>query len=267
MDENQLLTVQQYLETATGNLNAAKKLLSEMTGTEVVTEPGQTAAATKLQNPTMTPQGKVIEGVFDGQNMIGPDGKVYSVPANYASKSKLVEGDVMKLTIAPDGSFIYKQIGPIERERIVGVLSQDEETDRYHVLANNHAYKILLASVTYFKGEVGDEAIILKPKGSESQWAAVENIIKPLPGQVRKNQIETSDKPAPEETGEGAVADTLENPDVAEEATPEEPEAATEMNSSAGVADEPTAEEPMPTENSAEEAPKREDQQDQLEEI
>ena len=39
------------------------------------------------------------------------------------------------------------------------------------------------------------------------------------------------------------------------------------MNSSAGLADEPTAEEPMPTENSAEEAPTREDQQDQLEEI
>ncbi|MFH1426922.1 MAG: hypothetical protein ABIG60_00085, partial [Patescibacteria group bacterium] len=26
---------------------------------------------------------KIIEGVFDGENMIGPDGKQYSVPANY----------------------------------------------------------------------------------------------------------------------------------------------------------------------------------------
>ena len=59
--------------------------------------------------------GKIIEGQFDGQNMIGPDGKVYPVPANYASKSKLVEGDTLKLTIAQDGSFIYKQIGPVER--------------------------------------------------------------------------------------------------------------------------------------------------------
>ena len=59
--------------------------------------------------------GKVIEGVFDGQNMVGSDGKTYPVPANYASKSKLVQGDILKLTIAEDGAFLYKQIGPIPR--------------------------------------------------------------------------------------------------------------------------------------------------------
>ncbi|MBA4320115.1 MAG: hypothetical protein C0412_17080, partial [Flavobacterium sp.] len=52
-------------------------------------------------------KGKVIEGVFDGENMIGPDGKQYSVPSNYASKSKLVEGDILKLTITSRGNFIY----------------------------------------------------------------------------------------------------------------------------------------------------------------
>ena len=67
--------------------------------------------------------GKIIEGQFDGQNMIGPDGKVYPVPANYASKSKLVEGDTLKLTIAQDGSFIYKQIGPVERKKIIAKIS------------------------------------------------------------------------------------------------------------------------------------------------
>ncbi|MBU4432193.1 hypothetical protein KKD60_02860, partial [Patescibacteria group bacterium] len=40
-------------------------------------------------------EGKIVEGVFDGENMIGPDGKQYSIPANYASKSKLVEGDIL----------------------------------------------------------------------------------------------------------------------------------------------------------------------------
>src|SRR5471030_2263459 len=42
-------------------------------------------------------EGNVIEGTFDGQIMIATDGKQYPVPANYASKSKLVEGDVLKL--------------------------------------------------------------------------------------------------------------------------------------------------------------------------
>jgi hypothetical protein len=69
-------------------------------------------------------EGNIIEGVFDGENMIGPDGKQYSVPANYASKSKLIEGDILKLTITPNGTFVYKQIGPIERRRLVGVLEQ-----------------------------------------------------------------------------------------------------------------------------------------------
>ena len=68
----------------------------------------------------------VIEGTFDGQIMIGTDGKQYPVPANYASKSKLVEGDMLKLTITDNGTFLYKQIGPIERRHALGVVTQDE---------------------------------------------------------------------------------------------------------------------------------------------
>ena len=89
--------------------------------------------------------------------MISPDGKQYSVPANYASKSKLVEGDRLKLTIMPDGSFVYKQIGPVERVRLIGTLMRDESTNEYLVLSAERTFRVLLASVTYFKGEVGDE--------------------------------------------------------------------------------------------------------------
>lgn len=122
-------------------------------------------------------KGRVIEGVFDGQKMIGPDGKQYSIPANYISKSKLVEGDILKLTIDENGNFIYKQIGPVERERKVGKLIKDEVTDEFVVLAGGQAYKVIMASVTYFRGKEGDEVIFLVPKGSDSQWAAIENII------------------------------------------------------------------------------------------
>ncbi|MBI4090114.1 MAG: hypothetical protein HY421_01810, partial [Candidatus Kerfeldbacteria bacterium] len=125
-----------------------------------------------------TTDGKVIEGIFDGQNMVGPDGKMYSVPANYASKSKLVEGDRLKLTITGDGSFIYKQIGPIERQRLIGILTKDDVTNEYKAMAGDRTYRVLLASITYFKGDTGDEVVILVPKGKPSHWAAVENIIK-----------------------------------------------------------------------------------------
>jgi hypothetical protein len=121
---------------------------------------------------------RVVEGVFDGQNMIGSDGMQYTVPANYASKSKLVEGDIMKLTIAPNGSFIFKQIGPVERTRVVGTLAVDPETGDFVVFGDNRKWKVLKASITYYRGAVGDEVILLIPKNAPSHFAAVENIIK-----------------------------------------------------------------------------------------
>lgn len=122
--------------------------------------------------------GEVVEGVFNGVEMIGRDGKSYAVPQNYASKSKLVEGDLLKLTISTAGSFIYKQIGPVERERIRGTLAKDMERDAFVGLVGDRVYKLLLASVTYYHGDAADEVVLLVPKGGKSAWAAVENVIK-----------------------------------------------------------------------------------------
>ncbi len=122
-------------------------------------------------------EGNIVEGVFDGESMIGPDGKKYSVPANYASKSKLIEGDIMKLTITGGGTFIYKQIGPIERARVIGQLEKEAD-GAYYVAADGKRWRVLPASITYFKGQPGDEVVILVPKSGESRWAAVENIIR-----------------------------------------------------------------------------------------
>jgi hypothetical protein len=105
--------------------------------------------------------------------MVGPDGESYPVPANYASKSKLVEGDILKLTIADDGSFIYKQIGPVARKQIIGTLVQHDGT--YYVEANGREYRVLLASVTYFHAKVGDQISIIVPEDSpEAEWSAIE---------------------------------------------------------------------------------------------
>ncbi|MEK7105358.1 MAG: hypothetical protein AAB865_01605, partial [Patescibacteria group bacterium] len=93
---------------------------------------------------------RTIEGVFDGTNMVGSDGNVYNVPPNYASKSRLVEGDLMKLTIKKDGSFVFKQIGPIERKRVVGKLSEDVETGDYLCSSADGQWRLIRASVTYY---------------------------------------------------------------------------------------------------------------------
>jgi len=142
-----------------------------------LSQTGEEAGDSEITPQSGEETGKVIEGVFDGENMIGPDGKEYSVPANYASKSKLVEGDILKLTITRTGTFIYKQIGPIERMRIVGELKKGSDGD-FFVESEGRKWRVLDASVTYFKGNPGDETVILIPKTGESKWAAVENIIR-----------------------------------------------------------------------------------------
>lgn len=165
LPEKQVKRLRSLIQEAETNLAAAKELLISIIGDDgtVVTP----------RNSQEDVSGKVIEGVFDGQVMIGPDGKSYPVPANYASKSKLVEGDIMKLTIADDGGFVYKQIGPTPRRQIIGTLVQHDGA--YYVEANGREFRILLASVTYFRINVGDQVTIIIPEDNpEAVWAAVE---------------------------------------------------------------------------------------------
>jgi hypothetical protein len=119
----------------------------------------------------------VVEGVFNGENMIGPDGKEYGVPANYASKSKLVEGDMLKLTITDRGTFLYKQTKPVERRRIIGKLEKDINGN-YLVAAEHKKFRVITASITYYKGIPADKVVVLVPVSGDSAWAAVENVIK-----------------------------------------------------------------------------------------
>jgi hypothetical protein len=153
-------------------------IMGELTGEKGKKAVDYTLRAGELNQDDENENGVVVEGIFNGQIMIGPDGKQYSVPANYASKSKLVEGDILKLTIDRSGAFIFKQISPVDRSRLVGRLVKDNNLGEFVVLAGDKIYRILMASITYFKGEEGDEVVILAPKDHDGTWAAVENVIK-----------------------------------------------------------------------------------------
>lgn len=166
LPEKQVKRLHALIQEAETNLAAAKELLISIVGDDG-------AVITPRGNVNEEVGGKIIEGIFDGQKMIGPDGKEYPVPANYASKSKLVEGDLLKLTIADDGSFIYKQIDPVPRTQIIGTMNQHDGA--YYVEANGREYRILLASVTYFRINLGDQVTIIVPSDNpEATWAAVE---------------------------------------------------------------------------------------------
>lgn len=164
------------LESAETAVRSARHLLSELTGAKgIVKKQSLTQALSDANAPEMQGDLKIIEGVFDGERMIGKDNHQYAVPANYASKSKLVSGDLLKLTIHPDGSYKYKQIQKVESKNIMGTLTYDG--GKYKVLANGKLYNVLLASVTYFKGEVGDKVSIIVPEHQETDWATVDVII------------------------------------------------------------------------------------------
>lgn len=161
--DKQIKRLRALIQEAETNLSAATELLISLVGDDE-----KIAPIAKDENI-----GKVIEGVFDGQNMVGSDGKVYPVPANYASKSKLVQGDILKLTIADDGTFLYKQIGPIPRKQVVGALKLDN--GHYFVEVGDKNYRVLLASVTYFKAKPGDQVSVNVPEDdSAAEWAALE---------------------------------------------------------------------------------------------
>jgi hypothetical protein len=161
--DKQIKRLRALIQEAETNLAAANELLISLVGDDA-----KIAPVVKDDN-----LGKIIEGVFDGQNMVGSDGKTYPVPANYASKSKLVQGDILKLTIADDGTFLYKQIGPIPRKQVVGALKL--ENGHYFVEVNGKDFRVLLASVTYFKAKPGDQVSVNLPEDdSSAEWAALE---------------------------------------------------------------------------------------------
>ncbi len=161
--DKQIKRLRTLISEAETSLAAAKELILSLLGDD--------PTATRIVKDENI--GKIIEGVFDGQNMVGSDSKTYPVPANYASKSKLVQGDILKLTIADDGTFLYKQIGPIPRKQLVGSL--ELEDGHYFVLVGDKKYRVLLASVTYFKAKPGDQVSVNIPEeDSAAEWAALE---------------------------------------------------------------------------------------------
>ena len=163
--------VRHLIESAQAQLRSARHLLEGNPTKQKRLK--QADLMKKAADLNVITEGKITEGIFDGEMMIGPDKKKYPVPANYASKSKFVPGDILKLTIEDDGSFVYKQIKPIERKKLVGSLMYED--GQYKVLAGGNPYKVLLASVTYFKLKPGDNVTIAVPRNEDSSWAAIES--------------------------------------------------------------------------------------------
>jgi hypothetical protein len=162
-NEKDIQSIKQLLDVAENNIRQAKSLLFA------------SSLSQKAQSLS-SDSGNIIEGFFDGESMIGPNEKKFPVPANYASKSKLLPGDLLKLTILADGTFVFKQIGPVKRKKLMGTLEELED-NRFIVKTSVGVFRLLLASVSYFKAKNGDKLTVLIPEDQKSEWAALENII------------------------------------------------------------------------------------------
>lgn len=192
-DVKRLVRIKELLDNAESALRVAQQMMSDVMGLNEGDKVGPSVykdKAATMMPPSAAPTGKVIEGVFNGQNMVDKKGNTFPVPANYASKSKLIPGDALKLTITEEGKFLYKQIAPVERKTVVGPLVYND--GKYQVLANGKAYSVLLASVTYFRAEVGDEITVIIPMHEDSDWAAIEAVL------PKFDEVEKVSEPAAE---------------------------------------------------------------------
>lgn len=117
-------------------------------------------------------------GIFTGEMFRADDGSEFIVSPNYASKSRLVQGDVLKLTVTQDGRHLFKQIGPIKRKRTRGILECAGNGQGYYVTCREGRIRVLPGSVSYHHGVPGDEVTCHIPEQGLAFWGAIESIRK-----------------------------------------------------------------------------------------
>jgi len=116
------------------------------------------------------------EGVFDGQYLVASDGRRTEVPGNYAAKSRLVCGDVLKV-FADNGKQVFKQIDKVERKKIEGILTKKE--GKWHILSDSGSFKVLDVAAEFNQAELNDKVSAFIPaNNSNVPFAALDRIYK-----------------------------------------------------------------------------------------
>ena len=175
MTKKKIKAIRDFIISAEKSVRSAKKILKELLDEEHIDLNEEMKLDTKWLNAYDSWDSKIVEWVFSWSEMFWADKGKYPVPVNYASKSKLVQWDKLKLTILENWKMLYKQIEPIERETKVWLLTKDKWN--FQVVADGVSYNVLTAAVTHFKWEVWDSLTILVPKWKDATFAAIEAVI------------------------------------------------------------------------------------------
>ena len=170
-----ILAIRDFIISAEKSIKNAKKLLKDVLDENNINFDAEVDLNTQWLNSYNSWDSKIIEGIFTWEEMLWSDSNIYPVPANYASKSKMVQWDKLKLTIEINWKMIYKQIEPIDRETKTWLLTKEKE--KYQVVSDWKSYNVLTAAVTHFKWNIWDTISILVPSWKDATFAAIDSII------------------------------------------------------------------------------------------
>ena len=170
-DQNKKLwAIRDLLQSAQNALLSARKILATLSPEYSTPDIG-----TEWLTSYTSEENKIIEWVFTGDSMLGSDGYIYPVPANYASKSLIVQGSKLKATIDPNGKIIYKIIEEIPYEVKKWFITKNGE--RYQITTDDRSYNVLLAAVTFHKANIWDQVSIRVPDGKTATFAVIDAVI------------------------------------------------------------------------------------------
>lgn len=125
-----------------------------------------------------------VLGIYDWYTFVGQDNEKYPIPLNYASKSKLIPGDTLKLTIMDDGELRYKLIKPASRKKTKAILNKDIHGRYIAITKDKKTYFLNFAAVSFFKWRPWDNMTVIINPDMDIQFAAIEFIIKSDPKDV-----------------------------------------------------------------------------------
>lgn len=122
----------------------------------------------------------IIYGKLAEDGFRGDDGKTYPISANYVSKSRLLIGDTLKLTL-DDRGISYKQIELVPRRTVIAIVQVSADSEKYYaVTISGEAYEIPFASASFYKLRNGDEVVVIIPRRKEDSggMCAIDGAIK-----------------------------------------------------------------------------------------
>lgn len=170
-----IIAIRDFIISAEKSIKNAKKLLKDVLEENNLSLDDKINLDTSWLHNYKSWDSKIIEWVFTWEDMLWSDWNKYPIPVNYASKSKMVQWDKLKLTIEESWKMLYKQISPIERDTKTWLLTKEKE--KFQVIADWKTYDVLTAAVTHFKWEIWDTITIIVPRWREATFAAIDIIV------------------------------------------------------------------------------------------